>query len=267
MQSLPRIFTRFGTQIWHYACVSVLFFIIVALYRPMPVVEYLDMGRGLFVFNVCIISAIVLVTLVLSRLVFYFLRFFTCKNWPNYIFCCVVEILCASLFIALYLTLMNKGAESYFDVLGFTSLWTFLILVIPYVIFTLAFYILGMIDERRESVDDASLVRFHDVNKQLKLVLAPSSLLYVSAEENYVRIHYLDGEKVKDYQLRASMTGIEPVMTKAGIFRCQRSYYVNPQHIKALRKDTGGSIVAELDCAGMSVPVSKATYEELGKII
>ena len=105
------------------------------------------------------------------------------------------------------------------------------------------------------------------MNKQLKLVLAEKALLYISAEENYVRIHYLDGEEVKDYQLRASMNGIEPVVSRAGIFRCQRSYYVNPSHIKALRKETGGSIVAELDCAGISVPVSKNTYEELSKLI
>ena len=42
---------------------------------------------------------------------------------------------------------------------------------------------------------------------------------------------------------------------------------MNPSHIKALRKETGGSIVAELDCAGISVPVSKNTYEELSKLI
>lgn len=267
MQTLPRRFSKFGTQIWHYVLASVAFFIIITLYRPSALVGFLDMGRGLFGFNVCIISSIVLVTLVLSRLVFYFLRFFTCRSWWHYLAWCILEVLAASLFVALYLTLMLKGAMSYFDVLGFSTLWCFLILSIPYAILTLSFYVIGMKEEQRDAPDDASLVRFLDVNKQLKLVLAPSALLYVSAEENYVRIHYMDGDRVKDYQLRASMTGIEPVMTKAGIFRCQRSYYVNPQHIKALRKDVGGSIVAELDCAGLSVPVSRNTYEELGKLI
>ena len=88
------------------------------------------------------------------------------------------------------------------------------------------------------------------------------------AEENYVSIHYMEGEKEKEYSLRQSMRGIEELMSKHGIVRCQRSYFVNPRHVTVLRKDKEGMIQAELDVNGSRpVPVSPKYYEDLNKML
>ena len=93
-------------------------------------------------------------------------------------------------------------------------------------------------------------------------------IVYIEASTNYVIIKYMDGERVKDYQLRNSMKTLEPQLRKHGIIRCQRSFFVNPRHVTALRKDKEGLIIAELDVQGVrSIPVSPTYYENLSKLL
>ena len=115
---------------------------------------------------------------------------------------------------------------------------------------------------------DEDLVRFTDSTGRLKLVIAHDVLLSIEAQENYVSIRYLDGEMQKEYSLRQSMRGIEELMDKHGIIRCQRSYFVNPRHVKVLRRDKEGMIQAEMDIPNSKpVPVSPKYYEQLSKLL
>ena len=116
--------------------------------------------------------------------------------------------------------------------------------------------------------NEEDLVRFADSTGRLKLVIANDVILYVEAQENYVSIHYMEGEKQKEYSLRQSMRGIEELMDKHGIIRCQRSYFVNPRHVTVLRRDKEGLIQAELDVTSSKpVPVSPKYYEQLSRLL
>lgn len=111
-------------------------------------------------------------------------------------------------------------------------------------------------------------MRFYDGRKNLKLVVSASSVLYITAEENYIKISYLDGDQLCDYMLRSSMKSIENLCAEFGLLRCHRSYYVNPRHIKALRKEREGIIVAQIDVEpSRDVPVTKRYYEALSDSI
>jgi DNA-binding LytR/AlgR family response regulator len=78
----------------------------------------------------------------------------------------------------------------------------------------------------------------------------------------------MEGEKQKDYSLRQSMRGIEELMERHGIIRCQRSYFVNPRHVTVLRRDKEGFIQAELDIPNSKpVPVSPKYYEQLSNLL
>ena len=138
-------------------------------------------------------------------------------------------------------------------------------LIYPYTVFALLIALVRP-DEEKAAEDD--LVRFIDNTGRLKLVIAHDAILYVEAKENYVSILYTEGEKIKEYSLRQSMRGIEQIMDKHGIIRCQRSYFVNPRHVKILRRDKEGMIQADLDIPNTkSVPVSPKYYEELSKML
>lgn len=236
MNTFPRKLTTLGTELWHIVIIPIFFLVFAALYRPVGLDALLGMDRGLYSFNVTILSAIILGCLAITRFIHYFLRNVLYKNWWTYILWCLMELLVMSLFCALYITLMLNDGSSFFEQVRNSLMWLAVILVFPYTVLTLVFINISLLERSPGTPDDDSLVRFYDHNHQLKFVVAESALLYVAAEENYVRIYYLDNAQVKDYQLRSSMTAIEPVMTKAGLFRCQRSYYINPSHIKADRK-------------------------------
>ena len=124
-----------------------------------------------------------------------------------------------------------------------------------------------MMEQKEEQTNyDDSLMRFVDNTQRVKLMIASSAVLYIKAEENYVHIRYMEGERLKDYSLRASMKSLEELMQKHGLIRCQRSYYINPQHIKVLRRDKEGMITAELHTPlAQPIPVSPRYYDELAK--
>ena len=247
----------------------VLFFVLI--YSPSWIVEMLDMDADMSTFNLLMVMCIVLGVMCTSRIpvtsVRKYLRNF---NWLRYVLWCFAEIAAMSAFVALYLTTMRNAligevVTSYFKTLGWSAALVGSIVIYPYLLLNFLFAVLER-PEQQASEDE--LVRLHDNLQQLKLVVASSAIVYIEASTNYVIIKYMDGERVKDYQLRNSMKTLEPQLRKHGIIRCQRSFFVNPRHVTALRKDKEGLIIAELDVQGVrSIPVSPTYYENLSKLL
>ena len=97
--------------------------------------------------------------------------------------------------------------------------------------------------------------------------IVPKLFTLSPTTENYVQVFYLEGERVRDYLVRASMRSIEELCADNGLKRCHRSFYLNPAHVKTLRREKEGVIVAELDVAGQEVPVTKRYYDDLVAIL
>lgn len=170
------------------------------------------------------------------------------------------------LFTALYMTLMYHGQYTYYGVAGGCIMMLTAVLIYPYL---MAGWLWREMGQRElAEVDDDSLMRFRNTQKQVKLLIASSAVLYIEAKENYVIIHYKDGDKIREYTLRSSMVALEGLLQKHGIVRCQRSYYINPVHVKVLRKDKEGMISAELTTPNQkAIPVSPKYYEALTALL
>ena len=111
-------------------------------------------------------------------------------------------------------------------------------------------------------------IRFYDHSHNLKIVLVPQAILYIAAEENYVSIYYYENDKVREYVLRSSMKSIEELCLENGLVRCHRSFYINPAHVKVLRKDRDGIMYAELDADDIRhIPVSKKYCDRLSDML
>ena len=262
MVELPPIFRRFPTQLWYVLLSSVFFFFFVVVYQPFHMAEALDMGRGLFIANAALMMCIVLVTLMILRTIFYFLSTHLCRNWWQYIGWTALEMTVLTYFLALYVYLMGGRTIPYFSQLAICLQYTFLILVYPYFGITIVSVVIA---GEQVPARERDTIRFTDANRQVKIVLLKDAILYISAEENYVKIHYLDSGKVKEYTLRSTMSAIAPLVEQFGIFRCHRSYYVNLKHIVALRKDASDMISAELDVPHLTIPVSRRVYHTLSE--
>ena len=144
--------------------------------------------------------------------------------------------------------------------------------IVPYLIVTLGFVIAANKEMAKKTAEkesgEGALIRFMDIYLRPKLIIAPSAVLFIEAKENYVVINYLEGDRVKKFELRATMSSLEGIAAKHNFIRCQRSFYINPSHVTVLRKETGGLVYAELDEPGLpTIPVSKRYYEDLAKFL
>lgn len=231
------------------------------LYRSQWMVEWLYMIDGRwYVLNVLVVCLIELGVLCCSRI-----PMTACKirmPWFYYALWTIAEVVVTAFFFGLYMVLMYRGLHTYFYCVGRSMLLFMAVEAYPYAIVNL---IIALKKEDGNRAED-SLVRFFDFTERLKLVIASDAILFIEAEENYCHIHYLEGERHREYSLRNSMTRIQPIMEKQGIVRCQRSYFVNPRHVKVLRRDKEGVILAELDVNGLkAIPVSPKYYNDLNE--
>ena len=111
-------------------------------------------------------------------------------------------------------------------------------------------------------------MRFYDQWGNLRIVLSSKSILYISAEHNYIDICYMEDDNVAHFILRATMKSVEVICQDHDILRCQRSYYVNPLHVNTLYKDGPTGFLAELKTPEpMSVPVTKGYYRRLAEAV
>ena len=264
MAKIPSSILSVNTLLVHVLGLPFFFLGFILMYDSTWISEFLSGGNDRTVFNALMITCILIGILCGSRIPMTAVRRNLHLNWWQYFLWSLSEVIVFSAFAALYIALIY-GNYGYFPALGQCLCISFAVLSYPYLFFAVLIALIRP-DKMQEAEDD--LVRFADNPGRLKFVIAHDVILYIEAQENYVSIHYMEGENQKEYSLRQSMRGIEELMDKHGIIRCQRSYFVNPRHVKVLRKDKEGMIQAELDITGSRpVPVSPKYYEDLSKML
>lgn len=262
MTKTPSSILSVTTMLLHVLAVPVFFLGFILVYKSEWMLRFLDTGLG-YVFNALMLTCILIGIMCVSRIPMTVNRKGLRISWWQYSLWSFGEVVVFCCFAALYMALVY-GSYGYFPALGQCLRVVFAILPYPYIVIALLFALIRP-DEIAAAEED--LVRFIDTTGRLKLVIAHDVILYIEAQENYISIHYTEGESLKEYSLRQTMRGIEDLMSKHGIIRCQRSYFVNPRHVTVLRRDKEGFIQAELDVSNKPVPVSPKYYEQLSKML
>ena len=72
MSEIPRIFRRFVPQLLHVIVLPIFFFTFMIVYRPFNIMDFL--GKEWFGVHVAIMTGIVLVSVLVSRLLYYMCR-------------------------------------------------------------------------------------------------------------------------------------------------------------------------------------------------
>lgn len=262
MIKIPASFHSLTATILHIMGIPVFFLGFVLIYESHWMLRYLEIGPGSTV-NTLILASILLGIAIISRILMQHVGRRVRLNWWQYTIWTLGELFVFSCFAGLYMALLY--GTGYFPALSECLRMSFATISYPYVIFAM---LITIVKPDEDEVAEEDLVRFADSTGRLKLVIAHDVILYIEAQENYVSVHYMEGPSHKEYSLRQSMRGIEDLMEKHGIIRCQRSYFVNPRHVKVLRRDKEGMIQAELDVLNSKpVPVSPKYYEQLSKML
>ena len=265
-KAIGRIVSGAGT-ITHSLVIPFFILVFTIYYRPYVVYEHLSMDNASFTFNATILFSIVLVSLSITRGWLYLFGRFRGISTVFYLVWCFAEILVAALFCSLYLVLMSDDL-SFFETAGKSFINLLAMAVYPCGFLWFGFEVHARSGDAPVQTDDGSLIRFYDEYKKLRLVIAPEAVMFIKSEDNYVQIHYLDRYRTKKFILRSSMRALEEDLSRRGLVRCHRSYFINPSFIKIVHRDPSGLIVAELNQDGFeSIPISRKYQDEITRLL
>lgn len=252
----------------HSLIVPIFVLIFIIYYKPYGIYEMLQMENATFTFNVTILFCITLVSTSITRVWLYLIGKYKTITRLAYFIWCVAETVVAALFISLYIVLMSKDPITYFEAAGSSALMMLATSFYPYGFLWMGLELYSKSNDEQARPDNRSLIRFHDEYKKLKFVIAPEAVLFIKSEDNYVQIHYMDNGKAKKFILRSSMRALEESLSRQGLVRCHRSYFINPSFIKIVHRDSSGIIVAELKQEGFeSIPVSRKYQEDITRLL
>jgi len=236
------------------------------VYSPFDALGKSDLGHFDSTVHIVLMACIILVSILISRF-FYILSGTQSRGkWVEELLWYVAETVFYTFMIGMYISLFRH--ELYFHSFVTASQMVFGSVVYPYAICFLSFRNYDLAHPSDTPAGQETTIRFYDEHKKLKFIVSPQNILFIKADDNLIRITYIESGKVKEYPVRASMKSIETTTAANGIIRCHRSYFVNPKYVRVLRKDELGIIYADLNMSSVPpVPVSKKYYDQLADIL
>jgi hypothetical protein len=247
--------------------------IFINIYSPFGADRWFNLTKlEFFTYSSLTILTGVLVV-VISRIIMYFV----CKrhniNIWQYLLWIFTEILFMAMFYALFEKFILKDNRIFPDLVKISAQNTALVLLLPYSVMWLYFswqdkkeQIIRMAGLQAFSSNPRNMIPFYDDKAILKFSVKKESLLFLEAAENYVNICYFDKGKVSKYLLRNTLKNMEEIFDGTEIVRCHRSYMVNFDKVKVIRKDKDG-LTLELDIpAAKDIPVSKTYVDSVMQV-
>lgn len=116
-------------------------------------------------------------------------------------------------------------------------------------------------ESQAEVAGRQNVFSFYDEKHELRLSVKRSNLLYLESADNYVCIWYLNKGALTKFMLRNSLKTLEEDLADTNVLRCHRSYMVNFDQVKVIRREKDG-VYLELGIENVpDIPISK-TYSE-----
>lgn len=240
--------------------------VFINIYAPFGVDRWFDLTQlELLIYSSLIILTGVLVVVISRVIMYYFCKRHNLKIW-QYLVWIFAEVFFMALFYTIFGIFALKDDRLFTDLIKLTVRNTALVLLLPYSILWLYFswrdkeeQIERLAESHLNPGNMRDMIAFYDEKQILQLSVKTDSLLYIESDENYVNIYYLNKGNISRYMLRDTLKKMEELFSGTDIIRCHRSYIVNFEKVKVIRKEKDG-LKLELDSpVAMDIPVSK-TY-------
>jgi hypothetical protein len=242
--------------------------VFINIYSPFGADRWYNVTRLEFLTYSSFVILTGVLVVVLSRIIMYHVCLKKIITLGQYLIWIFVEIMFMALFYSVFEKFILKDTRLFEELVKLSARNTALVLLLPYSVMWLYLAYRDKKDQIRELTESRSfsdnprdMYPFYDDKSTLKFSVNKDSLLYIEATENYVNIYYLNKGKVSKYLLRDTMKKMEEIFEGTAVIRCHRSYMINSEKVKVIRKEKEG-LVLELDNQAVrDIPVTR-TYVE-----
>jgi hypothetical protein len=221
-------------------------------------------------FEVFFYSSLVILTgmivIVLSRRIMYQVSKRYNINYLQYSIWIFFEILSLSAVYSAFAKFLLEDKRVFYEIIEVTLKNTTLVLLLPYTVLWLYF---AYVEKTRQlekisqggvlKIQSDKMVPFYDEKGKLKISVVQDDILYIEASDNYVLIYYNSNNKISKYMIRNTLKNLESKLLTIGFIRCHRSYLVNFNKVKILKREKDGLFLELNSDPHLVLPVSK-TY-------
>lgn len=267
---LPKYLTEKGNIFRLIILTAAFALVFINIYAPFGAETWYNVTPWeFFAYSSLVILTGVLVV-VISRVIMYqAAKRNTLLIW-HYLVWVVAEVFFMALFYTLFEKVILHDIRFILDIFKVSAKNTALVLLLPYSVLWLYFswmekkHQLLTLTENPNPVDPSkNMIPFYDEKEELRFSVKAENLLYLESADNYVNIYYTDKEKIARFTLRNTIKRLEESFKGTEIIRCHRSYMVNFEKVKILRKDKD-ELSLELDVpSAISLPVSKSYVQNV----
>lgn len=236
------------------------------LYTPFGVGTWFEVSKPtLLLYASGVILAGVLVVAVSRVIMYHFVRRGGFLRIWHYLVWVAAEILAMALFFNLFELVILHDKRPFTELLSRSVQNTSLTLLLPYTFLWLWFswrdnkMKLSGIMELPDAAGHRPMVHLRDEKGVLRMSLKHSDLLTVQGSDNYVTVCYQSPDKLSRFLLRNTLRAMEEELKAAAIIRCHRSWLVNIEKVKLIRREKEGLLLEIDSTPPSSVPVSR-TY-------
>lgn len=283
MTPIPSFIYKRSNQITMIIFVPIFALFFIALYSPFDFdridsdahfLSWLNVSRELLVQLITIF--LILIGMAVAAISRWLMALYTRKRQISYVHY-IAWIACEILVMTLMFTIValftdtNKGIITLFKN---SLIKTFLMLLIPYTLCYIYFIWqervaqLRMLRERiaeDETALQAAYVQIFDEKGEMRLSVRREHLLLIESADNYICVWYTNNNAPKKVLVRNTLKQVAEQLASTHIQRCHRSYLVNLDHVKVLRREKEG-IFVELGIVGVpDVPISKTYSDSIQK--
>lgn len=278
MTPIPSFIYKKSNQIAMIVFVPIFALVFILIYRPFDfdkigdtdLFAWLQIPRELSIQLITVLMILVgMAVVAISRTL---MAIYTRRrpiSYVKYIIWVFLEIVIMAL-IYTVAAMFTDTPKSVVEIFRNSLIKTILVLFIPYVMCYIYFIWRERVAQLKslreriaedETVLQNAYVQIYDEKNEMRLSIRRENLIMIESADNYVCVWYLNNNAPKKTLVRNTLKRVAELLVKTSIIRCHRSYMINIDIIKVLRREKEGLFV-EFGIEGVpDVPISK-TYSE-----
>jgi len=275
-KEIPSYLTTRKNVIGFILFTAVFALIFINIYEPFESYTWRTVGQFRFFLYSSIVILIGMLVIVISRLLMNILINRRQPKYGEYAIWIAGEIFLMALVYSIIQEFFLHVDNDFMLILKNSTRNTALVILLPYSISWLylalkdKYNTLEKVMEHNSGLEESihgrtktsitsSMYAFKDEKGVLKFSIKKDDVLFLEAADNYIIIHYLDNNKQSRFILRTTLKKIESEFRISSLIRCHRSFMVNIDRVKMIRKDRDGLIVGFESPLNINIPISK-TY-------